>query len=100
MKTIHVTLLTLFGALLAACESTPSRPDTSAVLTYRLERVETGLDALAKQQQKTDCLVRLNMVTSTCMAIYAGEPNNLSLQNKLAGCVRSKGFPQGADTCQ
>lgn len=87
------------STLSAGCATDPPRPDTSAVMSYRLERVESALDALARQQQRTDCLVRLNAVTLACMTIYAGEPN-LSLQNKVGNCVRSKGFPQAPDVCQ
>jgi len=68
-------------------------------MTFRLERAEAALDVLARQQQRTDCLVRLNAVTLACMTIYAGE-SNLALQNKVANCVRSKGFPQASEVCQ
>ena len=87
------------STLLAACATAPPRPDMSAAMNYRLERVESGLDALARQQQRTDCLARLNTATLACMALFAGEPN-LSLQNKVGNCVRNKGFQAGTDPCQ
>lgn len=74
-------------------------PLSSSLNSVRLDSVEARLEALSRQQQRTECLVRLSMVTTACMALYSGEPNGLALQNKLSTCVRSKGYPQGSDTC-
>lgn len=51
-------------------------------------------------QEKNNCLTTYDIVLKECGLLYQGEPNSVALQNKIAFCVKSKGFENGIDTCK